>query len=982
MNRRKLVLVFAAILSVNLLSGCGDNRNNSNLETDASYMYSDKAAKMTWELPDLDEVDPGMGKAHFISAPEYKFDNEEYSEYTISYDMKVDGTSACFAISDGRGMYGRMILCELYGPAVGNNENGMVYISTSENGIINERITNDEIKGSDDGIYHIDIECTDGNGLEVKVNEQNTFSYSYNQIGADNFRLGAVGTYKGRSQSYGYIDNIKVLSENGTAVFDENFEGENNIFSPYFSYIDNGWMRVESGYTLTEIKGVPAPYFRREFELDKKKEIDTATLYMTALGAFEVSINGNRISRDILDPGCLMFLDELDYVAYDLTDIMDKNNTMDILLTHGWFDRGQGFPELAAPWGDKLALKGELVIRYKDGENIIIPTDEQFRVSYDYPVRFDDIYQGEIIDDNFGNEMQWEKVEVDAIEKDWMQVPICAKNNEPIREVEEVYPVSVAEPISGVYVYDFGKNISGNIAVNMSGKNTIGNLGDVITFRYGETLNMDGIANSDGPPGTLWTQNLLTARATDYFCVGDNSTPSVNFRHTIHGFRYLEVRGLDAAIPVEDIKASVLSSDMMMTSNFICEDAKVYALYNNSLNSIRGNMLDNPMDCNQRDERLGWAGDAQNVSLMASYLFDTRRFYEKYLDAMVARQSDDGAFPDTAPSRVGGYGSNCWGDAPVIIAWNLYTMYGDKTIVEKYYEPCCRWVDYLVNNSNAFIRDESVVSHSYGDHLSEQTTPNEVTDTAWSAHSADLVCKMAVVVGDDEGASKYKNIYEEYKNAWNERFVRTDGSVEAGIMNEESETGYALGICFNLFDETMIQAAADRLSMLVDYSDYRFYPGYAGLSYFLPALSRYGHADTVMKVLTQNGSRTLMNSVDCQMTTMPESLDAYYFDEQGLLHIEGSLNHPAYASVCAFMYTDVLGIQSDESNPGFKHFYLKPIRDFGTASGDFNTQYGSIEVRRDDTMYHCVIPDGTSATLVMPNGDIHELEPGSYDYNW
>lgn len=1075
-----LSILFLTLFLVLTLAGCGNKEQAFYGNGEHSYAESEAAQKMTWELPSLEEIDPGMSNAHFISAPAYSMESEYELEYSASYDLKVDGTSACFAISDGTGEFGRMVIYELYGPTPGSDEKAQFYISTSDRGVVKERINSCEVEASSDGNYHVELKVSLGDNsaaddmkLEATVNGQQVALDTVPCVG-----VGAIGTYKGRSQTYGYIDNILVTGAADAVLYKEDFEGDNDIFDPYFAYIDNGWMRVESGFTLTEIKGTPAPIFRKEFSFagqngssknttegfeivqvgdgHKIKDMTSATLYMTALGAFDASVNGSRVSPNVLDPGVLDYGDELKYVGYDVTPLIKEDNVLEVTLAHGWFDRGLGFPEIASPWGDKLAIKGELVIRYKDGSFDIIPTDDKFKVTYDNCVRFDDVYQGEIYDDNYSDNntnaasvadadgesknagnagvknygKHWQNVEVDEVDERWISLSVAPKENEPIREVMELYAQAVAEPEPGVFVYDFGRNVSGMLSIDMTGETALGQggdlkkpvtwdslgvgQGDVLTFRYGETLNMEGMANSDGAPGTLWTQNLLTARATDYLVVGANSSPFVSFRYTVHGFRYVEVRGLKAEIPSSHLKVSMVSADLDVTGEFSCDDAEIQALYDNAVISIRSNFVDNPTDCNQRDERLGWAGDAQISSNLACYVFDTKRFYEKYLDAMVNRQDDRGAFADTAPSRIGGSGNNCWGDAPVVIAWNLYTMYGDKAVLEKYYEPCCRWVDFLVSESTDYVRDVTLApdgGHSYGDHISEQGTPVTLTDTAWCAHSAELVSKMAAALGDADGASKYGEVASKYKEAWRERFIRPDGSVEAGLMTEESETGYALGICFGLFDESMMQDAADRLSILADYSGYPFYPGYSGLSYFLPALARYGHADTAFKVMKQHGPLTLMNTLDCGMTSMPETLSAYRFDENGLLSINGSLNHYAYASVLAFAYTDILGIRADEEKPGFEHFYLEPVRyggagaaigagsdgevpggandgsvdnvgGFGDAKGSLKTSYGVIEVARDAAGYHVTVPESTTATVVMPNGDVYDVEAGKHDFGW
>ena len=428
---------------------------------------------------------------------------------------------------------------------------------------------------------------------------------------------------------------------------------------------------------------------------------------------------------------------------------------------------------------------------------------------------------------------------------------------------------------------------------------------------------------------------------------------------------------------------------MEPVGSFSCSNELLNRFYENSKRSIESNLIDKPTDCPQRDERLGWAGDAQNAAMFASYLYNTKEFYVQYLDNLCALQTDDGAFPDMAPRNIGGYGNNCWGDAPVVITWDIYLQYGETDILEKYYDNCVKWVDYLVDTSVDHIRN---APHSYGDHLSGQDCPVELSDTAWCAHSADIVCRMAKVLGKTEDSEKYANIYQDYKKAWLDRYLRPDGSVEAGLLTEESETAYALGICFGLFDENMMQDAADRLSLLCDYSGYAFYPGYSGLNYLLPALSSYGHSDTALKVLTCENPGSLLFTVDCGMTSVPESLSSFTFNEDMTFNVGGSLNHYSYASVCSYMFSGILGITPDESAPGYEHFYLKPAIGGipGTAEGTLKTKFGDIEVfvsssASDPSLENkikCTIPKGTSCTLSIPGSEAKELPCGTYEFDY
>ncbi len=999
LKRKIFSCILILILTATLISGCSGKEPEKQ---SVSYLT-------TSELPSIEDYDPGMSKASFISAPDSLKEfstlpgtDHGISKYSVFYNMFVKDTSACFVLSDGQGLYGDMILVEIKN----NSEGSFLILKKAEGGRVSLPDENSspveipKLEGAIPGGLGTYPDADGSNCFEVMLSvEDGQMRIYINDTEAQvplltaaspSFDLGSIGVYKERSQSYAYIDSVSINDdETGTALsdaFDEINDGSSGA-------------RIGSGFKLTGIKGQPAPVFRKNFDTRSSK-VKRATLYLTALGSFEASLNGQRVSDDYLDPGALNFNTELKYVAYDVTPFISDSNTLDITLLHGWYDRALGYPESFSPWGDKPALKGELVIEDKKGNVTIIPTDESFKVSTNGPLRFDDIYQGEVYDASYPvtiDDGSFTEVEVDAVDPSYISLPVTAKKVSPVRAVETLNPISVSEPVPGSFVYDFGTNAVGNISIDLKGQNTDGSSvdlsalgaaqGETLTFTYGELTNMDIMANTDDEIGTVWTQNLLTAGASDRYIVGP-SNEGIEFRHTIHGFRYMQIDGLKESIPVENISLNVLMSDLEPAGTFTCSDELIGRYYENSRRSVLSNFIDKPTDCPQRDERLGWAGDAQDVCLFASYLFDTKDFYIQYLDHLCTLQTPEGAFPDTAPRNIGGSGKNCWGDAPVVIAWDIYLQYGETNILERYYDNCVRWVNYLVDTSVDNIREMP----SYGDHLAGQDTSSVLSDTAWCAHSADIVSKMAKVLGKEDDAVKYSGIYDDYRKAWLNKYLRPDGSVEAGLLTEESETAYALGIEFELFDEDMMQDAADRLSILCQYDQFLFEPGYSGLRYLLPALSRYGHADTAYSILTCQMPGSLLYTVNCGMTSVPESLHAFTFTDDQKLRVEGSLNHYAYASVCSYMYTDILGIKPDPDHPGYEHFFLKPAggSPIAEVSGSYKTKYGDIEVYVSSGAYDethenkikCTVPKGTTCTLTLPDGTVKDLEAGTYEYDY
>ncbi len=986
----------------------------------------------------------GMQGAMWISAPEsgsgiydmqeaYGADKDaavseeggfEYT-YDIKYDISVTNTAASFVFGAQGGMYKDMYLCEIKN----SDEDGAAFRLRRMRGgkfvsiewedaakdalsaeIDARGLSADElldpavyIKVPDDGssVFAVELQV-DHEILSVTVNGVKIGIYIIEAT-----PVCAVGVYKERSTTYAYLDNVIITKGGGKeADFDnevyvnEDFESEDNIFSPFYSKEENGRLRIGSGLTLTyydmaqgkgqKAVGEAAPYFYKEFALEDK-EIESARVYMTALGSFALICNGERVSDEYFAPGKFVYNQKLTYVSYDVSDLLEegKNNALGIILLHGWYDRGVGYPEIYNPWGDTTAVMGMLEVKYKDGSVKTIVTDGDFCCSRGGPVRFDDIYHGEVYCapmefEGFGEagfcHDGWQQAAVDAVDESYYGLPLEGKENEPVRCINELTPISVSEPVENVFVYDFGQNFAGTCRLKLKG-----DAGQFITLRYGEIINTADMDNRDDEIGTVWTQNLLSARATDYYVMKGAADGEIfEPEFTYHGFRYLQITGLDEAPAVGDVKGIVLSSDLYRSGNFECSDELLNKYYQNTVNSLRSNFMDNPTDCPQRDERHGWAGDAQIFSKTASYHMNTYGFYSKYLDELRLLQSEDGAFTDIAPrnfgttpdGKGGGAGNNCWGDAAAVITWNLYVQYGNRKVIEENYDSICKWMNYLEDSSNGYIRSQG----GYGDHLSSENTPNELSDTAWCARCAELTAKMARALGRTEDVEYYSRLYEKYKAAWQDNFITQDG-----VTVCDTQTSYALGLAFGLFPEELEQSAAERLDMLAQYSGYHINTGYSGIGYLLPALSEHGFNASAYKLMRQTEYPSLLYPVKDGATTTYESLSAFTLSGDGLKHYSGSLNHCAYGTPASWLYTHVLGIKSDESDPAFHHIIIQPQTDASLtyAGGSYDSLYGRIEVewKRSDNGYdfNITVPANTTAALTLPapeNGG-HYLEGGA-----
>lgn len=919
----------------------------------------------------------GMSEAVWISAADPE--NEAvYTDtvYDIAYTLEVNDAAASFVFGACKGRYGKMYLCEIEN----REETAFFRIRQMDNNmrtLVGEADITACRNAEKNDVFEVEI-SVQGNRLTADINGIPVVNEGLEEgFAIEETQLGSIGYFVDRGLSYAWLDDIRVQDEYGAVLYEEDFEGEENIFAPYYVHIQDGHLRTGSGLMLTYGAQDPAPIFRKEFVL-QEKEIAAARVYMTALGCFDLTVNGQEVSEEYFAPGKPAYNQQLTYVTYDVTGLLKggEANALGITLLHGWYDRAVGHVDNWNPWGDTNALLGMLEITYADGSTERIVTDESFSYTLDGPVREDDIYQGEYYDARYekteydlpGYEMDasWRCAEAGRISEEYGAMPLIGKLNEPIDCVQKLSPVSVTEPQENVFVYDFGQNFAGICRIKVKGET-----GQVITLRYGEAVNEEDLVNQDDVTGTIWTENLLTAEATDYYVLkGEEEGEVFEPEYVFHGFRYLQISGIEEALPITDVEGIVLSSDLGQTGEFVSSDESLNRYYQNTVWSQRSNFMDNPMDCPQRDERHGWAGDAQIFSLTGSYHMDTYAFYRKYLMDMRSIQNDGGSFPDMAPRNFGtqwdGTGgaasNNCWGDAPVVISWNLYKQFGDIQILEENYDALCRWMNMLVDTSDDYVRYWG----GYGDHLSQQGTPAEVTDTAWCAGSAELIAKMADILGKPEDAVYYRQIYENFKKAWQEAFVTAEG-----ITTCDSQASYALGLAFGLFPEELEDAAKERLVVLAEYSDYRIQTGYAGISWLLPALSNAGREDVAYKLLLQREYPSLLYLAEHGATTTWESFYSYQ-PEGGQYRLDGSLNHYAFGSVAGFVYTDILGIQSDETDPGYHHILLEPKTDeaLSFAKGSYESMYGRIESAWEKTesgyIYTFVIPANTSATLTLP----------------
>ena len=783
-------------------------------------------------------------------------------------------------------------------------------------------------------------------------------------------------------------DNIIIKDGVGNVIFSEDFEGDEctsfntNSDSLVFA---NGNYTVgypsDSGREFWGImndsattSGEAAPTLRKPFTIEK--QVKNARLYATSAGAYTFFLNGNRVGDEYFAPGRTEYKDYILYQTYDVTDyLLEGTNVAGAILGHGWYNRARG------EYGDNLALKAKLLINYTDGTNETVITDNSWLFSVQGPIIDDDIFNGEKYDAR--RELTGWNTSEYSTDSTWLNVTTYTQKSlnlgdivsdvaEGIKIVDTIEPVAMTEPEEGVYIYDFGQNFAGVVEISATAPR-----GTVIKIRHGEALNVklnsDG-SGMDGAEGTLYTENLYTnnkqmkAEATDYYTFkGDKNVETYHPTLTQHGFRYIEITGIDEPLELDQIKGLVMSSAMENTGTFICSDEKVNRLYKNAVWSKLSNFLSVPIDCPQRSERMGWTGDAQIFSKTATYMSNCNNFYKKYLKDLFATQKANGAILDATPNgwiNATGNSANGWGDAAIIIPYNLYTQYGDTEVITMYFDNMCEYVEHLIATSNNYIRNNG----PYGDWMDcGETTPTDIVDTAYSAYACLLLSKMAAAIGKNEQSEYYQQQYKNFKQAWRNAFIN-----ENGILNTETQTAYTLGIYFDLFEKNEISLAAKRLVSLIEANGNKIAGGFLGLPYINPALSKANCDEVAYTLLQQDAYPSWLWPVTMQASTIWE---AFYVQNPWTGMVALSYNHYAYGSIAEWMYTDMLGIKNDDTSidtVGYKNIILEPSMggSIEFAKGSYKSAMGIIESswQRNNSgyIYKATVPANTTATLYLP----------------
>jgi alpha-L-rhamnosidase len=713
----------------------------------------------------------------------------------------------------------------------------------------------------------------------------------------------------------------------------------------------------------------PSPFLRRGFELQGTPV--RARLYVTARGIFEAYINGQRVSQDYFAPGWTDYRIRIQYQVYDVTSLLQAgSNALGAILGDGWYAGFIGWGHQRNLDGDQLSLLAQLEIEMADGTRETIVSDPSWKTSFG-PLLRGDFYNGETYDAR--REMPgWNTPGFDdsawqpAACFDAPRAKLVGCRSLPVRRQEELATVELTEPKFGVHVFDLGQNIVGWARIRVSCQP-----GDTVTVRYAEMLNADG---------TLYTENLRAAKCTDFFTCRGGGEEVYEPRFTFHGFRYVEITGLRAKPAADQLTGVVLHSDIAPTGSFECSDPLLNRLQQNIVWGQRGNFLEAPTDCPQRDERLGWTGDAQVFAPTACFNRDVAAFFTKWCIDVEDSQFPDGAYPHVAPDalRDGGRGQAAWADAGVIVPWTVYLCYGDTRILERQYSSMVRWIGWRLANSTDLICSAAM----FGDWLApDPNTPRELIATAYFAYSTDLLSRAAAILGRRADAAKYRTLAAKVRAAFNRELVTPTGRVIG-----DSQTVYLLALAFDLLPAASRAHALERLVKEVERRGDHLSTGFVGTPLLCPVLTRFGRTDVAYKLLLQKTYPAWLYTVLQGATTMWERWNS--FDkEKGFGDASmNSFNHYAYGAIGDWMYSTVAGIALDPAKPGYKHIIIRPQPGGGLtcARGELLTRHGRAAcawvLDGRQLKVNVTIPPNTAATVMLPGRAPKRVAAGTYAF--
>ena len=726
------------------------------------------------------------------------------------------------------------------------------------------------------------------------------------------------------------------------------------------------WIEMESDTSRYS----PSPHFRKEFQITRT--ISSARVYVTSHGFYELQLNGKKVGDQVLTPGWTSYGKRLQYQVYDVTKMLSKgSNAIGAVLGDGWYRGTLAWGNNWAIYGKRLGILFQLKIKYTDGSEAMIVSDDTWKASNDGAIRMNDIYNGETYDANkklsgWSNsgydDKNWKSVKIG----DYNNTNLIASEGSPVRKIQEIKPVKIFKTPKGNLIVDMGQNMVGWLRLKVSG-----NKGTVITLRHAEVMDKSG---------EFYTTNLRAAKCQLTYTLAGTGEETYEPRFTFMGFRFVEVTGFPGELTTDNLTGVVVHSDMSVTGHYECSNALINQLQHNIQWGQKGNFVDVPTDCPQRDERLGWTGDAQAFCRTAAYNMDVSSFFTKWLKDVAADQKPGGEVPDVIPDILNKQNSITtqpsagWGDVCIIAPWTMYLIYGDKNFLENQYQSMKAWVEYIRKAAG-----ESYIwkgGSKYGDWLFYHPPVNNHTEadgytehdfiaTAFYAYSTSILAEAAKALGKTDDARIYADLFNKIKEVFINEYV-----TKAGRVGTNSQTSYVLALKFNLLPENLRSKAAEFLSDDIKGRDNHLSTGFLGTPYLCHVLSDNGYTETAYDLLLQESYPSWLYPVKMGATTIWERWDGEKtdstFEDPGM----NSFNHYAYGAIGDWMYRVSAGIET--MGPGYKHIIIQPhpTNKLTYSKASFDSPYGTIvsgwEKKAGKVIVKVKLPANTSATIILP----------------
>ncbi|MBS4218062.1 family 78 glycoside hydrolase catalytic domain [Bacillus sp. FJAT-49711] len=736
----------------------------------------------------------------------------------------------------------------------------------------------------------------------------------------------------------------------------------------------DGWMAdwISAPNDLKLVDDTQSPILRRSFSINAP--IASARIYATALGIYHLHLNGQKVGDAYFTPGWTNYHERLQYQTYDVTALLNsRENIIEALLGNGWYKGELAWSGAHSHYGSRLALLFQMHITLEDGTEMIIASDDQWEAAAS-PILMSEIYHGETYDARLElKEEIWKRVEAISYTKDI----IVAQENDDVRKIEEIKPIALITTPKDEVVLDMGQNMVGWLRLSIRGE-----AGQEVKLVHAEVLDKDG---------NFYMDNIRTAKQTNHYILKGGEKETFEPYFTFQGFRYVQLIGFtEGQLNLDDFTGVVLHSEMEPTGSFECSDPLINQLQHNILWGLKGNFLDVPTDCPQRDERLGWTGDAQMFIRTSAYLMNVAPFFTKWLRDLKSDQADDGGVPFVVPNVLGKKGnqqfpppfsSAAWGDAAVICPWTIYLVYGDQRLLEEQYDSMKAWVEYIrKQGENEFLWN---TGFHFGDWLALDSKPDSyvgATDrdyiaTAFYAYSTSLLQKTAQILGKSHDAELYAMLHANIVKAFNEEFV-----TPAGRLSVPTQTAQLLALMFELVEGKAKVRAVEKLMDLLKESDFHLTTGFVGTPYLNHVLSENGQNEAAYKLLFQKDYPSWLYQVTKGATTIWEHWDGIKEDGSFWSADMNSFNHYAYGAIGDWLYRKVTGINMDEQYPAYKKSIIKPLPGEGLsyAKGKLETMYGTIfsswKKHEDGTMeVEVTIPANTAAEIILPNASRKEI---------